>query len=182
MRCDISFISQLLPLPIVKAITIRVNHRVLHIAGFWISRNWDLRPADDLGQPVRLHQSRGASHYQPHPAGDSGQHETEKEQEEKEKEKEKSAGTICGGCWTTREVEEGSEWGSSTAQHWAQSGLAVWRPKYVTTSSLCSLASHYISHRNFLKLRLQSRLRNFHWGTKSIKEQQAGELFVTIPV
>ena len=50
-------------------------------------------------------------------------------------------------------------------------------------SSLCSLHHiSYISHKNFWNFGVQSKPRNFHWGTKSIKEHQAGKLFLTFPV
>ena len=167
--CDISFISQLLPRPIPIVAALKHKRRITvccstFIAGFWISRHWDLGPSNHLGQPVRLHQSRGASHHQPYPAGDPGQHQQEKEQEEEEEEKEKSARTIC---WTTGEVEEGPERGDSSAEHWAPSRLAVWRPKYVTTTIIISSCS------------LPSRLVHSHWSRNvearlSLVESDAG--------
>ena len=105
---------------------------MLHIAGFWVSRNWDLDSPDHLGQPVRLHQSRGASDYQPHPAGDPGQHQHQEEQkqEEEEEEEEKSTGAICGGGGReTGQMEESAKWDGSSSHQRTQSGLAVWRPK-----------------------------------------------------
>ena len=119
----------------------------ISIRGVWVSRYWDIWQVDLLGQPPGLHQPRGASDHQPHPAHHRGQHqqgpETEKpegEAEEKQAETEPTRAICWWWSWRCNGQYQRYHWNSSrkmeegrllcpSSDRWSQDCLAMWGSK-----------------------------------------------------